>query len=124
MNGYTMVKDQDIKVIKKMLPSIVINFDNPLAIQGEVKITKVRKYKHNYIVGYHTYTCDVEFKGIINYPNKKHYGTEFYNKTMRGNKIRLNKRFKREALKSIVGELKIFGDTDVNKLEITKINWV
>ena len=124
MEGYKMVKDHDMTVAKKMLPMMEIQFDNDLSIIGKVKVVKLRKYKHNYIMNYHTYTCDVEFKGELIYRGNKRYGTEFYNSTWRGNKIRLNKQFKRLVLSNVVNELKLLGLEDVNRLEILKINWI
>jgi hypothetical protein len=124
MDGYKMIRDSDMKVAKKIIPKMKIDFDNDLSIMGEVKIKTLRKYQHNYITGYLSYTCDVDFKGELVYSGNRKYGTPFYNSTFRGNKIRLNKRFKRLALNAIVNELKLLGFKDVNRLEIKKINWV
>lgn len=125
MEGFTLVKDQDMKVVKKMLPHVNIKFDNDLSILGEVSIKSVKKYKHNSI-SFHVYTCEVNFKGVLVYANNKRYGGDFYNaETWKGNKIRLNKRFKRLTTNSIMNELKIFGLEGIERnLEITKINWV
>lgn len=120
-----MVKDGDMMVTKKMLPKMEIEFNNDLSIIGKVKVLKLRKYEHNYFKNYNTYTCDVEFKGELIYRSgTAKYGQEFYNRTFRGNKIRLNKQFKRVAQNAIVNELKILGLDDLHRLDILKINWV
>ena len=127
MYGYTLVKDKDMGVVKKMLPHINIKFDNDLSIVGEVTIKSVKKYKHDYVIGYYAYTCEINFKGVLVYSGNKRYGGEFYNDPAcwRGNKIRMNKRFKRLVANSILNELKLFGLEGVERnLDITKINWI
>lgn len=124
MDGYTLVKDIDIKVVKRMLPLLKINFEDDLGLQGEITIDRVRKYKHNYFAEYFAYTCEISYKGKVNYPKNKSYDNSFYNSTWRGNKIRLNKRVKRMAVRSVINELKVLGLEGLDRnFEITKINW-
>lgn len=125
MYGYTLVKDKDMNVVKRMLPHVNINFVNDLTIIGEVTIRSVKKYKHNYVIGYYAYTCEVNFNGVLIYGRDKRYGGEFYKTAWRGNKVRLNKRFKYLTRGPILNELKLFGLEGIDRnFEITKINWI
>lgn len=124
MQGFNLVKDIDMKVANKMLPLLKIRIDSD--IQGEITIDKVRKYSAKFMNSYNVYTCSVSFKGRIYYPRqKKYYDTQFYNETWRGNRVRLNKKFRRFAVSAIVNELKVLGLEGVDRnFEITKINWI